>query len=172
MRSLLVNLTSDDRSALGNHEVAAISLDYWLRCARGVAQRHCVEFDSLRRRLVPALWGGGQFPTFNAIISQYNQSGELFRIEGHCQSSCTMFLAIRNVCVDPDATLLFHAALTPRTMHQPPDPEKNQFMLSHYNAKLRNFVLANHYMDSFEFHAISGRDIIQRFGYRQCPQAR
>ena len=26
---------------------------------------------------------------FDPVVSQYNQSGELFRIEGHCQSSCT-----------------------------------------------------------------------------------
>ena len=114
--------------------------------------------------------GGGPFPRFNMVINDYNRSGELFRIEGHCQSSCTMFLAIRNVCVDPNATLLFHAALLPSQQDQPPDPRKNQFMLSHYNGKLRSFVLANHYMDSFELHAISGRDIIGRFGYRQCPQ--
>jgi hypothetical protein len=114
--------------------------------------------------------GGPYYPTFHAIIGQYNQSGELFRIEGHCQSNCTTLLAIRNVCVDPDATLLFHANQSPRQRDQPPDPKKNQLMLSHYNAKLRNFVVANHYMDSFEFHAISGHDIIHRFGYRQCPQ--
>src|ERR1700692_177171 len=56
--------------------------------------------------------GGGPMAKFDAIIGQYNASGELFRIEGHCQSSCTMFLAIRNVCVDPNANLLFHAALS------------------------------------------------------------
>jgi hypothetical protein len=114
--------------------------------------------------------GGPFFPTFNAVINQFNRSGELFRIEGHCQSNCTTFLSIRNVCVDPDATLLFHANLSRSQRDQPPDPKKNHSMASHYNAKLRSFVVANHYMDSFEFHAISGRDIIQQFGYRQCPR--
>jgi hypothetical protein len=114
--------------------------------------------------------GGPYYPTFDSVIRQYNRSGELFRIEGHCQSNCTTFLSIRNVCVEPDATLLFHANQNPRERNQPPDPKKNQSMLSHYNARLRNFVVANHYMDSFEFHSISGRDIIQRFGYRQCPR--
>ena len=52
---------------------------------------------------------GGQFARFDPVVSQYNRSGELFRIEGHCQSSCTLFLAIRNVCIDRGATLLFHA---------------------------------------------------------------
>lgn len=112
--------------------------------------------------------GGGPMAKFDAIIGQYNASGELFRIEGHCQSSCTMFLAIRNVCVDPNATLLFHASLSARERDHAPYPERNAHMASHYNAGLRRFVLANHYMDSFTFHAVSGRDIIRKFGYRRC----
>ncbi len=52
---------------------------------------------------------GGRFARFDPVVSQYNRSGELFRIEGHCQSACTLFLAIRNVCVERSATLLFHA---------------------------------------------------------------
>ncbi|MGD0025538.1 MAG: hypothetical protein ABSC37_13110 [Xanthobacteraceae bacterium] len=114
--------------------------------------------------------GGGPFAPFDAIISQYNQTGELFRIEGHCQSSCTMFLAIRNVCVDPNATLLFHAALLRRNRNQPPNPSANNHMLNAYNASLRDFLTANHYVDTFAFHAISGREIIHRFGYRECPK--
>src|SRR4051812_47050275 len=112
--------------------------------------------------------GGGPMAKFDAIIAQYNASGEPFRIEGHCQSSCTMLLAIRNVCVDPNATLLFHAALSAREKDHAPYPERNAHMASHYNAGLRRFVLANHYMDSFAFHAVPGRDIIRKFGYRQC----
>ena len=34
------------------------------------------------------------FQDFDPVVAQYNASGELFRIEGHCQSSCTLFLAI------------------------------------------------------------------------------
>jgi hypothetical protein len=114
--------------------------------------------------------GGGPMAKFDAIIGQYNASGELFRIEGQCQSSCTMFLAIRNVCVDANANLLFHASLSARERNHAPYPEKNAHMASHYNSALRAFVLANHYMDSFTFHAISGRDIIRKFGYRLCSR--
>ena len=97
--------------------------------------------------------GGGAMAKFDAIIGQYNASGELFRIEGHCQSSCTMFLAIRNVCVDPNANLLFHASLSARERDHAPYPEKNAHMASRSGrANLRAFVLANHYMDSFTFH--------------------
>src|SRR5258707_764453 len=68
--------------------------------------------------------GGGAMAKFDAIIGQYNASGELFRIEGHCQSSCTMFLAIGNVCVDPNANLLFHAALSGPERDHPPSAER------------------------------------------------
>jgi hypothetical protein len=52
---------------------------------------------------------GGWFADFDPIVRQYNASGERFRIRGHCQSACTLFLGIRNVCVERDARLLFHA---------------------------------------------------------------
>src|SRR6476620_4563794 len=38
-----------------------------------------------RRRIVGAWGGGGMMAKFDAIIAQYNASGEPFRIEGHCQ---------------------------------------------------------------------------------------
>ncbi|MDT3685334.1 MAG: hypothetical protein RO009_09860 [Pseudorhodoplanes sp.] len=114
-------------------------------------------------------YGGGGRIKPGEIIKKYNQSGELFRIEGSCQSSCTMLLAIKNVCVDPNARLLFHAALFPNEKGQKPPPARQAAMLNSYNAKLRNYLVANHYVDTFEFHAISGRDIIQKFGYRACP---
>jgi hypothetical protein len=109
---------------------------------------------------------GGKFVRFDPVVAQYNRPGELFRIEGHCQSVCTLFLAIRNVCTDRNATLLFHAGNgRPREMTN----SSTNHMLGAYNAALREYVTANHYMDTLAFHAISGRDMIARFGYRECP---
>jgi hypothetical protein len=51
----------------------------------------------------------GEMGRFDAVVQQYNASGEHFRIDSHCQSACTTFLSIRNVCITPSATLLFHA---------------------------------------------------------------
>ena len=110
---------------------------------------------------------GGRYARFDPVVSQYNQSGELFRIKGHCQSSCTLFLGIRNVCVDRNATLLFHAA---HDRGQNVSPSLTSHMLGAYNASLRNYVTANHYMETLAFHSISGRDMIQKFGYRECPR--
>jgi hypothetical protein len=109
---------------------------------------------------------GGRYGRFDPVVSQYNQSGELFRIDGHCQSSCTLFLGIRNVCVGRGATLLFHAA---RDRSGNASPSNTEHMLNAHNPTLREYVTAHHYMDTLAFHAISGYDMIRKFGYRQCP---
>jgi hypothetical protein len=115
-------------------------------------------------------YGGGGPIQPQQIVNKYNQSGELFRIQGSCQSSCTMLLAIKNVCVEPSARLLFHAALFPNEKGQKPPPQRQAAMLNSYTAKLRNYLVSNGYVDSFDFHTISGKDIIQKFGYRECPK--
>jgi hypothetical protein len=109
---------------------------------------------------------GGQFARFDSVVARYNQSGELFRIVGHCQSACTMFLGIRNACIERGARLLFHAGR---------DPQHNvsawstSHMMATYNGNLRNYLQSNGYMSTFAFHTISGQDMISKFGYRACP---
>ena len=46
---------------------------------------------------------------FQPEIERASALGELFRIKGHCQSNCTLFLGLRNACVERSATLLFHS---------------------------------------------------------------
>ena len=106
------------------------------------------------------------FARFLNVIQQYNASGERFRIDSHCQSACTMFLSIRNVCVAPGATLLFHAGGSMRKGII--NPATTQQMLSTYNAALRKYVTDHHFMDTLAFHSISGGEIIRRFGYPAC----
>ena len=113
-------------------------------------------------------YGGGGPINAPAIIREYNASGKQMRIEGSCQSSCTTLLAIKNVCVEPSAQLKFHAALFPHERNQKPPPARQARMLAAYNAKLRNYLLSGGYVDGFEFHTISGQDIITKFGYRAC----
>ena len=111
--------------------------------------------------------GGGQFVRFDPVVAQHNSSGELFRIVGHCQSACTLFLGIQNVCVNRNASLLFHAG------H---DKQKNisiqytNHMMNAYNSKLRSYLSSGGYMNTLAFHTISGSDMISRFGYRECPK--
>jgi hypothetical protein len=110
---------------------------------------------------------GGYIREFQPEIDRANASGELFRIKGHCQSLCTLFLGLRNVCVERSARLLFHAGQDrQRNIHA----GSTNRMLSAYNAPLRQYVMDNHYMDTLEFHAIPGSMIIDRFGYKECPR--
>lgn len=115
-------------------------------------------------------YGSGHdgFRPFDAVVREYNASGDLFRIDGHCQSACTLFLAIRTVCITPAAQLLFHAGHTL-------GPERRissgatHHMMSAYNERLRTYLRDGGHMNSLEFHTISGREMVRRFGYRACP---
>lgn len=110
---------------------------------------------------------GGWIEDFQPEIDRANDTGELFRIRGHCQSNCTLFLGLRNVCVERSATLLFHAG---HDRQRNISVKSTQRMLSAYNAGLRQYLLDNRYMDSLAFHAIPGSMIIDKFGYRECPR--
>jgi len=110
---------------------------------------------------------GGQFARFDPVVAEYNRSGELFRIEGHCQSACTLFLGIRNVCIEPGAQLLFHAG---HDRQRNITPKSTNHMLAAYKPKLRQYLVSNHHMDKLAFHTIPGREMIGRFGYKACPK--
>ena len=42
-------------------------------------------------------------------------------------------------------------------------------MLAAYKPALRQYLVSNHYMDTLAFHTISGRELIDKFGYKACP---
>jgi uncharacterized protein (DUF2237 family) len=110
---------------------------------------------------------GGWMSRFQPVIDQANRTGELFRITGHCQSACTSFLGIRNVCVERSASLLFHAG------H---DDKRNISaywtgrIMTGFKPGLRQYLIAGHYMETLEFHTVSGAEMIDRFGYKECPR--
>ena len=104
---------------------------------------------------------GGKTKEFATEVERQQASGELMRIKGHCQSACTMFLAVKNSCVEPSARLLFHAGNT---------PEATSRMFNSYNSSLRAYLSARGAMNSKAFHTVSGADMINKFGYRACPK--
>jgi hypothetical protein len=114
---------------------------------------------------------GGRVVDFLPIIRQYNASGELFRIQGVCKSACTMFLGIRNVCVERNATLMFHGGHDIKENVTGPDTRASRAALYRYNAALRQYLLEGHYMDSDAYHTLPGSVLIDRFGYAECPRA-
>jgi hypothetical protein len=94
--------------------VIAIALCVLVPCAAAPA-RADGSVSALRKPSGQSMGMGaqaGEMPLFDAVVEKYNASGERFRIDGHCQSACTTFLSIRNVCVTPNATLLFHIFVT------------------------------------------------------------
>ena len=42
-------------------------------------------------------------------IAEMNSSGKEYRIVGQCSSSCTMFLGLDRVCVEPETRFKFHS---------------------------------------------------------------
>lgn len=113
---------------------------------------------------------GGWIEKFQPAIDQANASGELFRIRGHCQSNCTLFLGVRNVCVERGAQLLFHAGHGRGPNRYVINAGSTQRMLNAYNGKLRQYVVEKGYLTRLEFSTISGARIIDEFGYRECPR--
>jgi hypothetical protein len=111
---------------------------------------------------------GGYVPDFVAIVRQYNASGEPFRIAGACKSACTLFLGIRNVCVERNATLMFHAGHDIAENVTGPNTRASRAALYRYNEALRRYLLDEHHMETEAFHSLSGSTIIDRFGYREC----
>lgn len=104
------------------------------------------------------------FMQFQAAVRQYNASGERLRIDTYCPSACTMFLGVRNVCITPNATLAFHAGGSRGVIN----PHRTAQMLSTYKPALRQYLTSNHFVDTFDFHTISGEEMIKRFGYPAC----
>ena len=51
---------------------------------------------------------GGWYKDFQPEIERDNAAAAVSH-QGPCQSNCTLFLGLRNVCVARGATLLFHA---------------------------------------------------------------
>ncbi len=108
---------------------------------------------------------GGRFVVYDPIVAAHNKSGELFRIEGRCQSACTLFLGIRNVCIERSAVLAFHAG---NGSGGKISATSTQHMLNAYKPKLRQYLVAGGYTQTQSFHDISGGELIDRFGYKEC----
>jgi hypothetical protein len=112
---------------------------------------------------------GGRFAVYYPIIAKYNKSGERFRIEGACRSACTLFLSIRNVCVDRSALLSFHAGPDAKTRKWVRNSSSTRTMLRAYKPALKRYLLDGHHVESSTYHTLKGATLIDRFGYAECP---
>jgi hypothetical protein len=110
---------------------------------------------------------GGYVPDFVKIVRQYSASGEQFRIEATCKSACTLFLGIRNVCIERDAKLMFHAGHDISENRTGLDTRASSAALYRYNESLRRYLVEGHHMDTDAFHTLTGAELVDRFGYRE-----
>ncbi len=82
-------------------------------------------------------------------------------ISGDCMSACTLWLSYKNSCVEPDATLWFHAAS--RGMTSNPwtdmDPAASENVLLSYPPRLQAFLKARGWMQRPDYNTLSGREL-------------
>lgn len=112
---------------------------------------------------------GGRFARYYPVIRKYNRSGERFRIVGFCRSACTLFLSIRNVCIERSSFLSFHAGPDARTGKWVRNSSSTRKMLAAYKPALRKFLLDGHHVDQRKYFTLAGAMLIDKFGYAECP---
>lgn len=111
--------------------------------------------------------GGSLYTYFNSVLSA-DLLGREIRISGTCISACTIYLGARNVCVEPDAVLWFHAAHDPNTRMI--DHKATQQMASYWPEPVRDWARRNRALERIEFtmsQGITGRELIN-MGVKRC----
>ena len=112
---------------------------------------------------------GGRFSRYFPVIKKYSKSGERFRIVGFCRSACTLFLSIKNVCIERGAFLSFHAGPDAKTGKWGPNASSTKTMLRAYKPGLRKYLVEGHHVDQRTYFTMKGATLIDTFGYAECP---
>ena len=107
--------------------------------------------------------GGGSVVDYYGNAQAANSSARRTVIAGVCASACTMKLGIRNACVEPDATLLFHQA----SYNGFRSELGTRIMLNAYPARIRHWVMSAGALNSSFLTELSGRQAIS-MGVRAC----
>lgn len=111
--------------------------------------------------------GGGRVGDYLDLVSSANSSGSRIEIAGVCASACTMKLGARNVCVNADAQLWFHAARNP-------DGRVNQLgtllMEQQYPSSIRAWASRSGALVSTQFTVMSGAQAIA-LGVPSCQRS-
>lgn len=127
----------------------------------GIPRRHVSRhFESRHFEPRPVAYqpfdGGGNVFAYYSHTQEANFRPSRTVIAGVCASACTMKLGIRNVCVSPDATLLFHQASNNGIRSE----LGTRLMLSAYPSCIRQWVLRTGALNSSFLTALSGRQAI------------
>jgi hypothetical protein len=106
---------------------------------------------------------GGRVLDYYRNVRAANSSARRVVISGVCASACTMKLGIRNACVEPDATLLFHQA----SYNGFRSELGTRIMLYAFPRRIRHWILRSGALDSSSLTELSGREAIA-LGARSC----
>lgn len=123
-----------------------------------------------RRKVVVKDVGGWLHERYREI-ELLKAAGTRVEIKGRCISACTLYLALENTCIHPDATLGFHGAGRTDEKDNLHLSRANLKMSMHYKPDLQAWFLA-------EASKLRGKDYIVRsgseiiaMGYKSCVAA-
>ncbi|MCA0044264.1 hypothetical protein [Celeribacter litoreus] len=109
------------------------------------------------------------------VRARYNEIQEINRLKqrveirsGACLSSCTMYLAVENMCVSPRAVFGFHGPyrLGPK-LSETEFEEWSRFIAAHYPLNIRVWYLDKARHSVFSMSRLSGTELI-RLGVPKC----
>ena len=114
---------------------------------------------------------GGNLRSYVADVQRLNAQGAPKAIRGVCVSACTIYLGVKNVCVEPTAQLWFHAAHLPGDSS--PDTLGSLEMLAFYPPRVREWIIQSGALVSTGFDnskMLSGKDLTS-LGVPACPSS-
>lgn len=146
-----------------------IALTVWLGLAlNGPSPAHALQ---------PMIIGddhGGVVSNRVREIRRLQATGRPVEIRGtHCFSSCTMFLALKALCVHPQTQFGFHG---PTEFGKPLLPQQFEYwstvIASHYPPALRRWYMQTARHSLTRHHYMSGADLARLFGIDLCTGPR
>lgn len=111
---------------------------------------------------------GGNLASYMSHVDALNREGRAIRIAGVCASACTIYLGVKNACVDLSAELWFHAAYRPRDRQL--DPAGSLRMLAYYPPPVRRWAIESGALEQTTWsvrHMLTGSELIG-MGMRAC----
>ncbi|WP_112310226.1 hypothetical protein [Pseudogemmobacter bohemicus] len=111
---------------------------------------------------------GGLIGVRNREVQRLRASGDRVELRGTCNSACTMYLGLDNICIDRRASFGFHG---PSSYGKPlPVPEFerwSQIMAQSYREPLKSWFLETARHNISGQIRLSGTELI-RLGYPEC----
>lgn len=142
-----------------------------LRCATLLLAASLVASPITADTLIIGNDPGGRIDLRQRAIRLIRQAGDRVEIRGgFCNSACTMYLGLPNMCVSASTVFGFHGPSSgaPGIPLRPANFEKwSRVMSENYPAPLRNWFMADARYELSGIKRVRGRDIIN-MGVQEC----